>query len=63
MHTIKVSEFFEAAHRIPDNEYLVTKQCSRLHGHTYLANITIEANNKENGFVVDFAKIKNIVKA
>lgn len=62
MHTIKVREFFEAAHRIHDNPSLTTTQCSRLHGHTYLAEITIETRYLENGFVIDFANVKNIVK-
>jgi 6-pyruvoyltetrahydropterin/6-carboxytetrahydropterin synthase len=52
---ISVSFAFSASHRLeglPD-----THKCSRLHGHSYAVDITIEGNVDSVGFVIDFAEL------
>jgi len=56
------SEFFHASHTLPDSEHLVTKECVRLHGHTYLARVTIESDELKAGMIIDFKAIKDIIK-
>lgn len=58
---IEVKHFFSAAHKLPDSEYLVTKECARLHGHTYAVKVSIDAAHTRNGMVVDFKAIKNVI--
>ncbi len=48
---------FSAAHILD-----VEGPCSNLHGHNYKLQVTIEGEVLENGFVMDFADIKKIVK-
>lgn len=38
-------------------------KCENLHGHNYKIIITIEGDLKDNGMVIDFKIIKDIVKA
>jgi len=61
MHKITVKHFFDAAHDLPNSEYLVTKECSRLHGHTYAVEVICGSENLQGGMVVDFKGIKNII--
>lgn len=49
---------FEAAHRLPWHK----GKCSRLHGHSYLMDVTVTGDLNPNGIVVDFAELKAIVK-
>ncbi|MBQ5153213.1 6-carboxytetrahydropterin synthase QueD [Macrococcoides caseolyticum] len=50
---------FSAAHFIPNEKAGV---CSRVHGHTYFANVTIGGNElDEMGFLVNFRDIKSII--
>lgn len=50
---------FSAAHLIPNEKAGV---CSRVHGHTYFANVTIGGNElDEMGFLVNFRDIKSII--
>lgn len=58
---IEVTRFFEAAHQLPDSSELITKACSRLHGHTYCVKVSAEGEKTEAGFVLDFSAIKQIV--
>lgn len=58
---IEVRHFFDAAHQLPDSEFLVTKDCSNLHGHTYAVIVEFEGTNESGGMVVDFKAIKNII--
>lgn len=58
---IEVTHFFHAAHKLPDSDYLVTKECARLHGHTYAVKVLIEGNHIQNGMVVDFKGVKKII--
>jgi len=61
MYKLEVNRFFDAAHDLPDSENLITKQCTNLHGHTYLARIFIESDVLQNGMVIDFKKVKMII--
>lgn len=50
---------FAAAHFIPD---VKAGKCARLHGHTYVVNLTVVADELDDlGFVADFNKLKQIV--
>ena len=59
---LSVSDFFHASHTLPDSEYLITKECTRLHGHTYLAKVEIESDELKAGMIVDFKAVKDIIK-
>ena len=54
---------FDAGHRIPDH----ASQCRHLHGHRYAIEITLEGGicntpgSPENGMVMDFSEVKNIL--
>ena len=48
---------FDAAHYLPSYE----GKCERLHGHTYLLNVKVDGTPDEEGMVIDFIKLKQIV--
>jgi 6-pyruvoyltetrahydropterin/6-carboxytetrahydropterin synthase len=56
--TITVSATFAAAHRLPEHE----GKCSRLHGHTYGLEVTVEGTPQTAGpaagMVMDFADLR-----
>ncbi|HUT22159.1 MAG TPA: 6-carboxytetrahydropterin synthase [Candidatus Bipolaricaulota bacterium] len=56
-----VSDFFHASHTLPDSSNLISKDCARLHGHTYLVKVEIESGELKNGMIADFKKIKDII--
>lgn len=56
-----VQHYFDASHQLPDTEYLVTKACARLHGHTYAVKVDIESQELKGGMVVDFKAVKNVI--
>jgi len=50
---------FAAAHYIPSEH---AGKCSKVHGHTYFANVTIAGNElDETGFLVNFSMIKKLI--
>ena len=49
---------FDSAHFLP-NYY---GKCERMHGHTYKLHVTVEGEVGENGLLIDFVILKNIVK-
>ena len=61
MHIVELAIDFryEAAHWLP----LVPEghQCGRMHGHSYKLTVSLRGPVKSDGFVVDFADVKNIV--
>ena len=62
MFTLEIKQFIQAAHRLPKSNDLVTKECSNLHGHSYLVKTEIKTrSNNRSGMVVDFKGVKNIV--
>lgn len=58
---LEVKHFFDAAHQLPDTEFLITKGCARLHGHTYKAIVSFEGKELQGGMLIDFKGIKNII--
>jgi 6-pyruvoyltetrahydropterin/6-carboxytetrahydropterin synthase len=50
---------FDAAHSLPGYQ----GKCARLHGHTYQVEMVVEGDVGENGFVIDFYQLKNILVA
>jgi 6-pyruvoyltetrahydropterin/6-carboxytetrahydropterin synthase len=56
---------FDAGHRIPDHR----SQCRNLHGHRYVLEVTVSGEVKnapgdpENGMVIDFGALKDILRA
>jgi 6-pyruvoyltetrahydropterin/6-carboxytetrahydropterin synthase len=49
---------FSAAHMIPEHE-----SCGVIHGHSYIVDVVVEGDRSgEFGFVVDFKKVKDIVR-
>jgi 6-pyruvoyltetrahydropterin/6-carboxytetrahydropterin synthase len=49
---------FEAAHRLPWHE----GDCKNLHGHSYHLEVVFEGATDDRGMLVDFHKIKELVK-
>lgn len=50
---------FAAAHHIPSDN---AGACSRMHGHTYFANVTVVGDELDDtGFLVNFSTIKKLV--
>lgn len=50
--------YFDAAHNLPNYK----GKCERLHGHTYKLEVVIEDKVKDDGVVLDFGIMKDIVK-
>ncbi len=55
---IAKSFHWEAAHRIPWHE----GKCKNLHGHSYKMIVELEGDTNQNGIVMDFSELKDIVK-
>jgi len=49
---------FDSAHYLTDYH----GKCEQMHGHTYKLKVTVEGEIQENGMVIDFALLKQIVK-
>ncbi|MDP8993157.1 MAG: 6-carboxytetrahydropterin synthase QueD [Actinomycetota bacterium] len=49
---------FEAAHQLPWH----SGKCRRLHGHSYRLEVTVEGALDENGVVVDFDDLAQVVE-
>ena len=49
---------FDAAHYLPEYK----GKCEELHGHTYTLDIVVEGEKNEEGMVLDFNKLEEIVK-
>jgi 6-pyruvoyltetrahydropterin/6-carboxytetrahydropterin synthase len=48
---------FESAHKLTNYH----GKCENLHGHSYLLEVTFKGEAKEDGMIMDFEYIKNIV--
>lgn len=56
---IIIKEFdFDAAHYLP----AYNGKCEHLHGHTYKLVVKVEGMPDHEGMVIDFIKLKNLVK-
>ena len=49
---------FDAAHYLTKYH----GKCENLHGHTYRLQVTVNGEIKDDGMVVDFVELKNLVK-
>jgi 6-pyruvoyltetrahydropterin/6-carboxytetrahydropterin synthase len=58
MVTVTKRITFDAAHRL---ESWTHSKCHRLHGHTWALEATV-TGPYENGYVIDFADLSNIIK-
>lgn len=58
---LEIKHFFDAAHQLPDTEYLITKGCANLHGHTYYVIVNCEGKDLKGGMVIDFKAIKTLI--
>ena len=52
-----IVEYIDSAHFLPGHA-----TCGKMHGHTYRVVVTIEGGKKENGMIVDFHYVKEIVR-
>jgi 6-pyruvoyltetrahydropterin/6-carboxytetrahydropterin synthase len=50
---------FDAAHHLPG----YTGKCSKIHGHTYMVEAIIDGPVGEDGFVMDFYKLKKMLSS
>ena len=57
-HSIFKEVRFESSHYLENYE----GKCNNIHGHNYVVEIEIEAEELYNGFVVDFTEIKELIK-
>ncbi|HEX54604.1 MAG: 6-carboxytetrahydropterin synthase QueD [Candidatus Altiarchaeales archaeon] len=48
---------FDAAHQLRHYK----GKCENLHGHTYRLEVVVSGNISDNGMVIDFNKLKNLV--
>jgi 6-pyruvoyltetrahydropterin/6-carboxytetrahydropterin synthase len=53
-HAIEIRHNFESGHRLPH----LPGKCQNLHGHSFLATVTIAANRLNSGIVVDYGEAK-----
>lgn len=58
MFEIRVKEYFEAAHFLPD----CGTKCANMHGHSWTVEVTIRSQTLQNGMVIDFADVRKILK-
>lgn len=60
MPTVEFERVFQAAHRLPDYD----GKCARIHGHNFHLRVSITVHDlDEQGFVVEFEKVKSIIDA
>lgn len=57
MVILVLDHHFEAAHRLPG----YNGKCAHLHGHSYRVKVTMMGKVQENGMVLDFAIVKDII--
>jgi 6-pyruvoyltetrahydropterin/6-carboxytetrahydropterin synthase len=61
-YTMEIRHFIDISHQLADTPQLVTKACHNLHGHTMYFKVGLESDVlQENGMVVDFKAIKNVI--
>lgn len=56
--SIRTVESFESAHRTLSD----SGKCVRLHGHNWKVEIEITGNPNDDGYIVDFKELKNVIK-
>jgi len=60
---LQIRHFIDSGHILPDTEFLVSKGCARLHGHTYAVIVDLEASDHmiQGGMLIDFKAIKEVI--
>lgn len=58
---LEVRHFSDTAHKLPDTEFLATKGCANLHGHTYAYIVRFDSDELKGGMVIDFKFIKQLI--
>lgn len=59
---------FDSAHNLEIKNWskadniIAFHDCNRVHGHTYLGEITVEGQTGERGFVIDFKHLKSFIQ-
>lgn len=60
MYTVRKQLKWEGAHRLQSS---YTKECQRLHGHSYKCEVVVESDGLDaDGMVIDFKHIKDVTK-
>lgn len=59
MHAVTVKHNFETGHRLPH----LPGKCQNLHGHSWWAEVTVEAPELAGGLVVEFGPFKRRLRA
>ena len=59
MHTIRKKFEFEAAHVLSSS---YSEECQQIHGHSYIVEVFISGPLNEDGMVIDFKKLNEIVR-
>lgn len=57
-HGVTVRHNFESGHRLPH----LPGKCQSLHGHSWWAEVTVEADELGDGLVVEFGPFKNALR-
>lgn len=60
-YIITVAHYFDAAHKLEDSEFLATKECARLHGHTYAVKAQVSSRGLKGGMAIDFKLVKQAI--
>lgn len=50
--------YFDSAHQLEDYD----GNCANLHGHTYKLEVAVKGEPGEDGMIIDFRELSNIVK-
>jgi 6-pyruvoyltetrahydropterin/6-carboxytetrahydropterin synthase len=50
---------YDSAHFLP--HVPPGHKCGRMHGHTYVLTVTVDGPVRDDGFVVDFADVKEVI--
>lgn len=58
---LEVRHFTDTGHILPDTEFLCSKGCANLHGHTYAYIVRFRSEELKGGMVVDFKLIKQLL--
>ena len=60
MYTLKLEHTFAAAHNLI---HAYSEECNREdpHGHNWLVKVNIESDTLDNGMIIDFKKIKEVI--
>ena len=61
MYKLEYEATINCAHELEKTISLYSEKCLNLHGHDFRIKITIEAEKLEDGMIIDFGILKNII--